>query len=169
VVTVRGAPAATAVVYLESLAGPVAGPPPPRVVMDQKDLAFEPRVLPVRVGTTIEFTNSDDIQHNVFSPSRAAGQFDLGSYSRGETRTVTMGETGEVLVLCNIHMEMEGHILVLRDPFFVVTDRDGRYRIPDVPPGRYAVKVWQRSWLSPERSLDIAGDAAVTLDIAVAR
>jgi plastocyanin len=152
---VRGSAARDAVVYLERVDGPGARPEPGCVVMDQKNLAFAPRVLPVVEGTTVEFTNSDDIQHNVFSPSRAAGEFDLGSYSRGEARSVTMRERGDVLVLCNIHMEMEAHIVVVRDPYFAVTDGEGRYRIADVPPGRYAVKVWKSSWLPSEQTLDV--------------
>jgi plastocyanin len=169
VVQVRGAVATNAVVYLENLAGPATGPPPAHVVMDQKNLTFVPRVLPVAVGTTVEFTNSDDIQHNVFSPTRSAGAFDLGHYNRGDVRTVTMREPGDVLVLCNIHMEMEAHILVVRDPFFAVTDERGRYQIGDVPPGRYAVKVWQRSWLSFAQTLEVTGGDPVTLDVTVSR
>jgi plastocyanin len=164
-VRLHGAATADAVVYLERLDGPVARPAPPRVVMDQRNLAFAPRVLPVVEGTTIAFTNSDDIQHNVFSPSRAAGAFDLGTYSRGESRSVTMREPGEVLVLCNIHMEMEAHIVVVRDPFFAVTGADGRYRIPDVPPGRYAVKIWSRKWLPDGRTLDVTDTPDVGLDL----
>ena len=134
VVRHRDAAARDAVVYLERVDGPAPRPAPGHVVMDQKNLAFAPHVLPVVAGTTVDFTNSDDIQHNVFSPSKSAGAFDLGSYSRGEMRSVTMSEPGDVLVLCNIHMEMEAHILVVRDPFFALTDADGRYRIADVPP-----------------------------------
>jgi plastocyanin len=154
-----------AVVYLERLDGPVVHPAPAPVVMDQKNLAFAPRVVPGAAGTTVTFTNSDDIQHNVFSPSRAAGAFDLGTYSRGEARSVTMQEPGDVLVLCNIHMEMEAHIVVVRDPYFAVTDADGRYRIPAVPPGRYAVKLWSRKWLPRERTLDVTDAPDVRLDL----
>jgi len=163
---VRGGATRDGVVYLERVDGPVAHPPPAPVVMDQKNLAFVPTVLPVVQGTVVQFTNSDDIQHNVFSPSRAAGAFDLGTYSRGESRSVTMRERGEVLVLCNIHMEMEGHILVVRDPFFAVTDADGRYTITDVPPGRYAVKVWRSSWLPSDRTFDVSDAPTITLDVA---
>jgi plastocyanin len=164
-VRLHGAAARDAVVYLERLDGPVARPAPAPVVIDQRNLAFAPRVVPVAEGTTVTFTNSDDIQHNVFSPSRAAGAFDLGTYSRGEARSVTMKEPGDVLVLCNIHMEMEAHIVVVRDPFFAVTDADGRYRIPDVPPGRYAVKLWSRKWLPDERTLDVTDAPDVRLDV----
>jgi hypothetical protein len=133
--------------------------------MDQKNLAFAPRVLPVVEGTTVVFTNSDDIQHNVFSPSRTAGAFDLGTYSRGEERSVAMRQPGDVLVLCNIHMEMEARILVLRDPYFAVTDAAGRYTIGDVPPGRYAVKVWSRAWVPLERTVEVSDPATVTIDL----
>jgi len=164
VVRHRGAAARDAVVYLERVDGPAPRPAPGHVVMDQKNLAFAPHVLPVVAGTTVDFTNSDDIQHNVFSPSKSAGAFDLGSYSRGEMRSVTMSEPGDVLVLCNIHMEMEAHILVVRDPFFALTDADGRYRIADVPPGRYAVKLWRSGWQPLARTVDVA-DTPVALDL----
>jgi hypothetical protein len=137
--------------------------------MDQKNLAFVPRVLPVTVGTTVEFTNSDDIQHNVFSPTKSADAFDLGHYSRGDVRTVVMTEPGDVLVLCNIHMEMEAHILVVRDPFFAVTDARGEYRVVDVPPGRYAVKIWQRTWLPSTQTVEVTGPEPVTLDVSASR
>jgi plastocyanin len=165
VVRHRGTGARDAVIYLEKLDGPAPRPAPGHVVMDQKNLAFAPRVLPVVAGTTVDFTNSDDIQHNVFTPSRSAGAFDLGTYNRGESRSVTMTEPGEVLVLCNIHMEMEARIIVVRDPFFAVTDRDGRYRLPDVPPGRYAVKLWRASWLPLARTVEVIDGAPVTLDL----
>jgi plastocyanin len=169
VLQVRGAAAANAVVYLESDAGAVAAPVPPHVVMDQRNLTFVPRVLPVTVGTTVEFTNSDDIQHNVFSPTKSADAFDLGHYSRGDSRTVTMREPGDVLVLCNIHMEMEAHILVVRDPYFAVTDARGGYQITDVPPGRYTLKVWERTWLPFTQAVEVTGGDPVTLDVAVTR
>jgi len=164
-VRVRGTLAPDAVVYLEDLRGPAPRRTPARVVMDQKNLAFAPRVLAVVEGTTVEFTNSDETQHNVFSPSRGPGAFDLGTYSHGETRSVTMQDRGDVLVLCNIHMEMEGHIVVVRDPYFAVTGGDGRYRIADVPPGRYAAKIWRSSWLPFERTLEVTDDGTVTLDV----
>jgi plastocyanin len=168
-VTIDRAPAADAVVYLE---GAVETPPTPgHAVMDQKNLQFLPKLLPVARGTTVEFTNSDDIQHNVFSPSAIAGKFDLGAYGPGALRTVTLSDPGEVLVLCNIHMEMEARILVLRDPYFGLAAADGTYRIPAVPPGRYTAKVWHDGFLSDVRSVDVGGDGDgdVVLDLQLNR
>lgn len=165
-VTIDGRPGANAVVYLESpnAAPPVA--PPARAVMDQKNLTFVPGVLPVVRGTAVEFTNSDDVQHNVFSPSAIAGKFDLGTYGPGATRSVVLGEPGDVRVLCNIHMEMEAHILVLDTPYFSRTEEDGSYRILEVPEGAYTVKIWHRRWLPFRRTIDVPAGGRFALDVA---
>ncbi len=163
-VTIAGRGATRAVVYLE---GAKEAPPraPARVVMDQRNLAFAPTVLPVVRGTVVEFTNSDDVQHNVFSPSGAAKKFDLGSYSRGEARRVTFDQLGEIVVLCNIHMEMEARILVLRDPYFAISGATGAYAIADVPEGTYTLKVWRERWLSKTRTVEVPASGTLTIDV----
>jgi len=161
---VLGGTVAGAVVYLE---GEQEAPPaasPPHAVMDQRNLLFQPAVLAIVRGTVVQFRNSDDVPHNVFSPSRP-GAFDLGRYSRGDARTVTFTDPGEVLVLCNIHMEMEATILVLRDPYFSTADENGGYRVRDVPAGRYRVKIWRRRWLPETRIVDVPDAEAITLDV----
>jgi len=153
------------VVVLEPLGGPPPSRPAARVVMDQKNLTFVPAVLPVLRGTTIEFTNSDDVQHNVFSPSAIAGKFDLGTHGPGATRTVTLDEPGEVLILCNIHMEMEARVLVLDTPYFATATPEGRYRITDVPPGAYTMRIWRGSWLPTRRTIDVPASGTVGVDL----
>lgn len=160
---VHGKPAAEAVVYLES--AKESPPVQARVVVDQRNLAFVPAVLPVVRGTVVEFTNSDDVQHNVFSPSDIAAKFDLGTNGPGARQSVTLNEPGEVLILCNIHMEMEGHILVLKDPYFAVVAADGSYRIPDVPPGTYKLKVWNRRILPYVQAVDVPPVGISNLDL----
>jgi plastocyanin len=166
-VTVGGRPASRTVVYLEAMGA--VPPPAPKApaVMDQKNLAFVPAVLPVTRGTVVEFINSDDVEHNVFSPSAAAGKFNLGTYGPGATRTITLDEPGDVRVLCNIHMEMEAHILVLDFPYFAVV-HGGRYRIADVPAGSYTLKMWKERWLSFARIVKLPATGDLTVDIAAA-
>jgi plastocyanin len=168
-VSAEGHPAADAVVYLAGDVPNAAPPAPAHVVMDQKNLSFSPTVLPVRRGTVIEFTNSDDVQHNVFSPSPVAGRFNLGTYNRGETRSVTMSEPGEAVVLCNIHMEMEAHIVVLDGPYFAVTNAAGAFRIPNVAPGHYSVRVWRDGWTPDTRTVDVGDAEPVELQLDVGR
>jgi plastocyanin len=164
--TIDGEPAANSVVYLEGAAPPLPAARTDRVVVDQKNLAFAPRVLPVVRGTVVEFTNSDDVQHNVFSPSAVAGKFNLGTYGPGAARTVTLDQPGDVLVLCNIHMEMEAHVLVLDGPYFTTVAEDGSYRIPDVPPGRYLLRIWNAGWLTASQTVDLPASGILRIDIA---
>jgi plastocyanin len=167
--TIDGRPAVHSVVYLEGSVPPLPLARADRVVVDQKNLAFEPDVLPVVRGTVIEFTNSDDVQHNVFSPSAVAGKFNLGTYGPGAARTVTLDQPGEVLVLCNIHMEMEAHVLVLDGPYFATVAVDGSYRISEVPAGRYLLRIWNDGWLAHGQTVDLPASGIVRVDIAVRR
>jgi plastocyanin len=165
VITVRGEPVAGVIVYLE---GQVAAPmrTPGHVTMDQKDLAFVPSTLPIARGTVVDFHNSDDVEHNVFSPSGAVKKFDLGTYRRGDAGSVVFDQVGEVLVLCNIHMEMAARILVLRDPFFARSGADGSYRIEAVPPGAYTVRLWRDGWQPHTQTIDVP-EAATTVNVHV--
>lgn len=129
------------VVYLEKIPGRTFTPPAAPVVIDQKNLAFQPHVVPVLVGTRVNFPNSDEVRHNVFSPTRGA-TFDLGSYPLGVSRSQVFDVPGVVTLLCNVHAEMSAYVVVTETPYFSVTDRDGRFSMPDVPPGRYEVVAW---------------------------
>jgi hypothetical protein len=109
----------------------------------QKNAAFVPHVLPVMIGTKVEFPNDDNIFHNVFSKSDAR-PFDLGLYKKGDPpHQVTFTNLGEVDVFCSIHARMSCIILVLENPYFAVTDSRGRYTIANVPPGTYTLVAWQ--------------------------
>jgi plastocyanin len=108
----------------------------------QHGAVFSPHVLPVMVGTTVEWPNDDDIYHNVFSMSDAR-QFDLGLY-KGDPpgKHVTFDKPGRVDVFCSIHENMHCVVLVLENPYFASTDANGDYQIPNVPPGTYKLKAW---------------------------
>lgn len=130
------------VVYLESrdLAAPTVGTPG-RYAMTQRRSQFEPHVLPVLRGSTVEFPNSDPIFHNVFSLSKAA-TFDLGRFPRGVVRSIRFDEPGLVKVFCHIHSDMSAVVLVLPNPFFTIPAADGRFRVEGVPAGDYEVFAW---------------------------
>ncbi|HEY2804922.1 MAG TPA: hypothetical protein VGI92_03600 [Gemmatimonadales bacterium] len=132
---------ANVVLYLESTT-PIRGHAVPvRPVMMQSGERFVPHVLPVLVGTTVEFPNDDPIYHNVFSLSRVRS-FDLGRYPRGSSKSVLFSSPGVVQVFCHIHADMNGYILVLDNPFFVVPDPQGHFVIEGIPPGEYRLVAW---------------------------
>jgi plastocyanin len=132
--------ASSVLVYLATVPGVYA--PRAAAQIKQRSLMFEPRVLPVVVGATVNFLNEDDVQHNVFTPSAAGDLFNLGTWPKGQIRSQTFSKLGRVDLLCNVHHEMKAYVLVLQNPFFALTDGAGSYRIENVPPGSYQLKVW---------------------------
>jgi plastocyanin len=152
-----------AVVYLESIAPEVDATLPhggPRPQLAQSHQAFAPRVLPVAVGTTVDFPNRDPIYHNVFSVSPIK-RFDLGKYRQGHSKSVTFNRTGLVNVFCDIHADMEAFVLVLPNHAFTQPDADGAYALPAVPPGHYVLHVWHPDFGDHARPVDVASDDAV--------
>src|SRR4026209_3006043 len=139
-----------AVVYLDGAFPQPASVPTKEVA--QKDLTFVPALLPIRVGTKVEFPNLDDTYHNIFSYSPAK-RFDLGRY-RPEERpipTQVFDKTGLVTLRCDIHEHMRGLILVLNTPHFVMTDESGRFRLSGLPAGHYTLKAWSDSKTTREK------------------
>jgi plastocyanin len=132
----------------------------------QKDLMFIPSLLPVQVGTKVEFPNFDDTYHNIFSFSPAK-RFDLGRY-RSDERPVpaqVFDEAGLVTLRCDIHEHMRALILVVATPHFVITDPAGGFKLTGVPAGRFTVKVWIDSKTTREQVVDIPpGDATLRLE-----
>jgi len=130
-----------AVVYVETATGTFAAPKAhPRV--DQKGMQFIPYLLPVVVGTTVDFANNDAVNHNVFSPDNEG--YNLGTWPKGESKSYTFKKAGVYTQLCSIHPEMEAFVIVLENPFFVVADKDGKFKIADVPDGHYVLKVFSK-------------------------
>lgn len=158
-------PLANLVLYLDSVPLP-AGEPAlgGSAVMRQQGERFVPHVLPVLVGTTVQFPNDDPIYHNVFSLSRAR-TFDLGRYPQGQFKTVRFQLPGVVQVFCHIHADMSGFILVLDNPYFTVPDATGRYSLKDVPPGEYRLVAWHERIRPVTTAVRIESGSATRVDL----
>jgi len=117
----------------------------------QRNKSFLPHVLVVRVGAPVEFPNADPFFHNVFSLFEGK-RFDLGLYEAGSSRTVAFDREGISYIFCNIHADMSGVVVALKTPYFGTSDRRGVIAIPNVPLGRYELRIWHERAL-PE-SLD---------------
>ena len=152
-----------AVVYLEGAFPRPASLPTKQVA--QKDLTFVPVLLPIRVGTSVEFPNLDDTYHNIFSYSPAK-RFDLGRY-RAEERPIPVqvfDKLGLVTLRCDIHEHMRGLILVLNTPYFAMTDTDGHFRLSGLPAGRYTLKAWIDSRTTREKAVELKNGQTLRVD-----
>ncbi len=156
-----------AVVYVEALSAPVDSTPvaSSRVPsMEQRDQAFQPRVLAVVQGESVSFPNRDPIFHNVFSVSPVK-RFDLGRYVKGKSKSVTFNKAGLVNVYCEIHSDMAGFILVVPNRAFAQPDKTGRYSLPPLPPGQYTVVAWHPDLKTIRRAVQVSDSADVALDL----
>ena len=130
----------------------------------QKDAVFSPHVLPIMVGTTVEWPNNDTICHNVFSMSDAK-PFDLGLYKGNPPeKRLTFDQPGRVDVFCSIHANMHCVVLVLDNAYFSSTDAEGHYVIANVPPGTYKVKAWHERLPADDREIVVPAAGEVRAD-----
>jgi plastocyanin len=148
------------VVYIDAIAGKTFPAPKDHPVMDQKGLMFSPHIMAIQQGATVEFLNSDTVQHNAFwtgiSGDKKAGH-NLGTWPKGEKRPFTFAKAGVVPVLCNVHPEMTGYVIVSPTPYFAETDDSGNYKIKDVPDGSYTVIAWHEGAKSQSKPVTVSG------------
>ncbi len=156
-----------AVVYVGEIPGKTFPAPTEHTKVDQKNLAFVPHVIPVLVGTTVDFLNSDAVLHNVYSPDACAEKFNLGTWPKGQTRSYTFKKDCVATLLCKVHPEMEGFVVAIPTPYFAVTKPDGSYRIAGVPDGSYTLKVWHPKLKGTEKAVKVAG--ATTADFEISK
>lgn len=152
------------VVYIKKVDGDFPAPKK-ALQIDQKELVFNPHVLPLLRGTAVEFLNSEvKIQHNVFSPDAVAGKFNLGTYPPGQTRAYTFDkgcdgdDTCVAAVLCHVHPEMSAYVVVLQNPYFAVTDRRGKFEIKNLPPGEYELVAWHEKLRQESQTVTVGKD-----------
>ena len=140
-VHVSGKPAADVVVWLDTPVPPAATQAT-RVVIDQRNLRFDPQVLVLRVGTTVDFPNNDKVFHNVFS-FRDGKKFDLGMYPKGVAKKIVFDRPGLARLFCNIHPNMAAYVMAVDTPYFAVSKEEGSFSISGVPAGTYTYHAWR--------------------------
>jgi plastocyanin len=150
------------VVYVEAIAGKTFPAPTDKPVIDQKGLMFMPHIVAVAQGTTVDFQNSDKVAHNVFWISVGGNKklgHNLGTWPQGEKRSFKFDNPGAIPLLCNVHPEMSGYIVVSPTPYFAVTDTSGSYKIDNVPDGSYTVTAWHEGAKNSSKPVTVAGES----------
>lgn len=149
------------VIYVDTIQGKTFPAPSDKPVMDQKGLMFQPHLMVVQQGTTVEFLNSDKVAHNVFWTSVSGNKklgHNLGTWPQGEKRAFKFDNPGSIALLCNVHPEMAGYIVVVPTPYYVTSDKSGNYKIENVPDGSYTVTAWHEGGKPQSKPVSVSGD-----------
>ncbi len=156
-------------VYVDAIADKKFEAPKDHVVVDQRKMAFIPHVVAVQQGTTVEFLNSDPVGHNVYWPSVSGNKklsHNLGTWPKGEKKPFQFNDLGVASLLCNVHPEMSGYVVVVPTPYFAVTDKDGNFSIKNIPAGKYTLKTWSEDGKPTTQAVDVA-PATTTVELTV--
>jgi len=131
------------VIYLEPVGEPKGTRPQRTHRVSQKGRRFKPSFVVVTLGDTIQYLNDEDkeIDHNIYSLSRPF-PFDLGLGERGSVLQMDVKITGQINFFCSVHKLMEGKMVILPSEYFVVLEEPGRFILPDVPNGKWRVRVY---------------------------
>jgi plastocyanin len=137
-----------------------AAPPPAHdtASIDQVDKHFEPRISVVRTGTIVNFPNSDNLRHQVYSFSPAK-VFTLKLYAGSPSTPITFDKPGLVVLGCNIHDRMVAFVGVVDTPYFAKTDAIGK-AVLNLPAGHYRLRVWHPGLASAVAAQEVAVDKA---------
>jgi plastocyanin len=158
------------VVYVDTIPGKTFPPPEKHFLMDQKGLLFQPHILVVPQGATVDFQNSDNVAHNVFWPSvggdKKAGH-NLGTWPKGEKKSWKFEKAGVAPLFCNVHPEMSGAVVVSPTPYYAETDKSGNYKIENVPDGQYNVVAWSEGAKQQTKPVAVKGN--VTADFTLSK
>jgi plastocyanin len=156
-------------VYVDVIADKKFDAPKDHIVIDQRKMAFLPHVVAVQQGTTVDFLNSDPVGHNVYWPSISGNKklsHNLGTWPKGEKKPFQFNDLGTASLLCNVHPEMSGYVVVVPMPYFAVTDKDGNFDIKNIPAGKYTLKTWSEEGKPSTQAVDVS-TATATVELTV--
>ncbi len=156
-------------VYVDAIPDKKFEAPKEPVVIDQRKMAFVPHVVAVQQGTTVEFLNSDPVGHNVYWPSISGNKklaHNLGTWPKGEKKPFQFNDLGVASLLCNVHPEMSGYVVVVPTPYFAVTDKEGNFEIKNIPAGKYTLKTWSEDGKPTTQAVEVSA-ATTTVELTV--
>jgi len=151
------------VVYVDAIPGKTFNAPSQHVTIDQKKMTFVPHVTAVLKGTTVEFLNSDSVGHNVYWPSINNNKklaHNMGTWPKGQSKPFQFNDVGVASLLCNVHPEMSGYVVIAPTPYFAVTNKEGEYEIKNVPDGHYTLKTWSEDGKPATATVNVSGGTA---------
>jgi plastocyanin len=156
-------------VYVDAIPDKKFDAPKDHVGIDQRKMSFIPHVVVVQQGTTVDFLNSDPVGHNVYWPSISGNKkltHNMGTWPKGDKKPFQFNDLGTASLLCNVHPEMSGYVVVVPTPYFAVTDKDGNFEIKNIPAGKYTLKTWSEDGKPVTQPVEVSG-ATATVELTV--
>jgi plastocyanin len=156
-------------VYVDAIPGKKFDAPAQHALIDQRKMTFVPKVTVVVQGTTVDFLNSDPVGHNVYWPSISGSKklaHNLGTWPKGDKKSFQFNDPGVASLLCNVHPEMSGYVVIAPTPYFAVTDKEGNFEIKGIPAGTYTLKTWSEDGKPTTQTVNLTGESA-TVELTV--
>jgi plastocyanin len=156
-------------VYIDAIPGKKFDHPAQHMAVDQRNLIFLPHTMVILQGTTVDFLNHDNVAHNVYWPSINGDKrfrHSMTIVSPNQKKSFEFDNLGVAQILCNLHPEMIGYIVVVPTPYFALTGTDGTFSIKDVPPGTYTLKTWSEDG-KPTTQTITTTDGTTSVDLIV--
>jgi plastocyanin len=157
VVTGEGGTLANVVVYVKDDMSKYSFPAPSgSVALDQSGCMYDPHVIALMAGQTLEVKNDDQTTHNIhpmpkdnpeWNKSQPPGASPIDdSFARAELA---------IPVKCNVHPWMKSYIFVFKNPYYAVTKKDGKFELDNLPPGTYTIEAWQEKYGTTDQTVTI--------------
>lgn len=141
---------------------PVA--PPAAAAFDQNNCHYTTHVLPLRVGQDVSISNSDPFNHNIHPLAKINREWNRIQLPGTPPFSYSYENEEFIHVKCNIHAWMSAYFVVLKTSHASVTQNDGTFRLPDLPPGKYTVTAWHEIYGTQKQEVTLGGGEAQTVN-----
>ncbi len=166
VVTGPGNALQNVVVYVSGGAAGTSSRPPVPAIFDQKDCHFSTHVLAFQAGQELQMSNHDPLAHNIHPMPHINREWNQILLPGTPPSSYTLDSPEFIPVKCNIHPWMRGYFVVLQTNYFAVTGEDGRFRLPELPPGKYTVTAWHEVFGTRSKEITAGDGQQISVDFA---
>ena len=132
--------------------------------IDQNKCEYSPHVQVMALNTEISLRNSDPILHNIQFFEGDNSLFNIAQPVQGQVNKKKIEKAGTIYVECAVHGWMQGNVVVVDNPYYAVTDENGKFSITDLLPGKYQVKIWHEYLGESTREITVGAKAETTVD-----